>query len=84
MALWAVVTVWIIIDPLTGSHSDATSRGLRDVTFALVAVACAGLTTWLIQHFVAAPRHTVDRAFELGYLAGCADAHEGPAGQIGT
>lgn len=84
MALWAVVTVWIVVDPLTGSHSQATGRCLRDITIALAGVACAGLTTWMVQQFVAAPRHTVDRAFELGYLAGCADTPEGPPGRIGT
>lgn len=76
-ALWALAALWISVDPLTGSHSDYISRWMGDVSLLLVAAACTVLIVWLMQRFTPEPQRSdcaADRAFELGYHAGHADA----------
>lgn len=73
-ATWALAAGWILIDPLTGTHSSPTQRWMENIALLLVAGACTTLIAWLIQSLVIQPRNTSERAFELGYYAGRADA----------
>jgi len=50
---------------------------MGDVSLLLVAAACTVLIVWLMQRVIPMPSgtgYTADRAFELGYYAGRADA----------
>lgn len=74
VATWTVATVWILVDPLTGTHSSPTQRWMENVALLLVAGACITLIAWLIQSLVVQPLNGTTRAFELGYQAGRVDA----------
>ncbi|HEY0937148.1 MAG TPA: hypothetical protein VGD91_25840 [Trebonia sp.] len=73
-ALSGLAALWIIVNPLTGNHANATNRWLQSVTLLLVSAACTTLVVWLIQYLVIKPHDISDRKFELGYQAGRADA----------
>lgn len=74
VTLWVVAALWIIVDPLTGTHASPTQRAMENVALLLVAAACTAQIVWLIQYLVIAPHNTGTRSFELGYYAGRADA----------
>jgi hypothetical protein len=77
--LWTIAALWTVVDPLTGSHVDSTSRLMRSVSLLLVSAACTTLIVWLIQsggtgRGSPVPGYPATRAFEIGYHAGRADA----------
>lgn len=69
-----MAAVWITVDPLTGTHSEPTTEWMQNISLLLIAAACTTLIGWLIQFLVIGPHNTEARSFELGYLAGRADA----------
>jgi hypothetical protein len=73
-ALWGLAALWIVVNPLTGDHSNATTRCLQSITLLLVSAAGTTLFAWLIQYLIIEPNNTSTRTFELGYYAGRADA----------
>lgn len=77
MTLCTLAVLWVSVNPLTGSHSQSVSRWMTGMSLLLVSAACTVLIAWLIQRGTTEPRGTdyaSDRAFELGYYAGRADA----------
>lgn len=85
VALCTIAALWIVVDPLTGSHVDSTSRLMRSVTLILISAACTAVIAWLFQQRTETrPDCSATRAFELGYHAGRADAQNESRPSLGV